>query len=102
MFRSSFKKISSASILLLALQTSILPTQALAEDAKTKIDRISGYVERSNRLIDAWNASLESLDEIMAETDDAIDANDFAALPNLKSRSSNVQRNNDANGTTAP
>ena len=100
MFRSSFKKLTLAFVLLLALQVSILPTQAVAEDAKTKIDRISGYVERSNRLIDSWNASLESLDEIMAETDDAIDANDFAALPNLRSRSSTVQRNNDANNAT--
>jgi hypothetical protein len=95
------RKISIASILILFLQFFILPAHVVAaEDSKAKVNQLVTYLERSNRLKDAWIASLESLDSIWAEIDDAIEARDFAALPNLEKRTSDARKKITAQNTT--
>jgi hypothetical protein len=87
------RKISIASILILFLQFFILPAHVVAaEDSKAKVNRLVTYLERSNRLTDAWIASLESLDSIWAAIDDAIEAKDFAAFPTLEKRTSDARK----------
>ena len=93
--------ISISSILFLILQFCAISIHATAaEDTKTKVDRISGYLDRSNRMIDAFNATAESLDGIWADIEDAIDANDFTALPNLTSRTADARKNMNAHNAS--
>jgi hypothetical protein len=95
------RKISIASILILFLQFFILPAHVVAaEDNQTKVNRLVTNLERSNRLTDAWIASLESLDSIWAAIDDAIEAKDFATLPNLEKRTSDTRKKIAAQNTT--
>jgi len=95
------RKISIASILILFLQFFILPAHVVAaEDNQAKVNRLVTNLERSNRLTDAWIASLESLDSIWAAIDDAIEAKDFAALPNLEKRTSDARKKIATQNTT--
>lgn len=90
---SRFRSFSGAIVLSIALQVILIPLPSgYAEDTKTKIDRIISYIDKSNRLVNSWNANLEASDLIMADTDDAIDSNTFDSVQALAARAAEVRR----------
>ncbi len=101
MTNTGIRKISIASILILFLQFFALPAHVVAaEDSNAQVNRLATYLERSNRLTDAWIASLESLDSIWAAIDDAIEAKDFAAFPTLEKRTADARKKIASQNTT--
>jgi hypothetical protein len=99
--RVKYKKFLVIFISLFSLQISLFPLQAVAaEDPRAKLERVTSFIDKSNRLIDSLNVTLESSDAIMADVEDAIDLKLFDFVQSLSSRTADVRRKIDTDGET--